>query len=213
MCKKDNSFRGKRDHALLRLYMSTGARRSELCNLAIDEGGFSLIERRRIEVPRTSGGNPERSSGYIDYDRKQIVLVNTKTKRPRILNIDPDTMRSIGRYVRERQKHTKSSLPWLWLSHSGRKRFSDSGRLTPGGVNQMLDRRLDEAGLPHIGPHSLRHSWVHHQLSGGMGEVNVAELAGWSPTSAHNMLARYGAVMRRDRALEADRDHGFGSRL
>lgn len=212
-CKRDKRFLGLRDHALLRLYASTGARRSEIVDLALDQDLYELRQRQLYENQRSTARNTEMPSGYVDFDRKKVVIIKNKSNRPRLANVDPDTMLAIRRYIRARSKHRRFELPWLWLSNSGRKKYGESGRLTAGGVNHVLDRRVEQAGLRHISPHVFRHSWVHHSLAKGIGEGNVAEIAGWSPSSAASMLARYGAVHRRERALDADREFGIGSDL
>ncbi|MDG0868009.1 tyrosine-type recombinase/integrase [SAR202 cluster bacterium JH702] len=213
VCKRDKSFLGMRDHALLRLYATTGARRSEIVNLALDQDAYYLRRKQLSQSLNSHAPNVEMPSGYIDFDHKQVVIIANKSNRPRVTNVDPDTMLAIRRYIRARSNHRRFDLPWLWLSNSGRKRYRESGRLTAGGVNQILDRRAEQAGLRHISPHVFRHSWVHHSLAKGLGEGNVAEIAGWSPSSAAAMLARYGAVHRRERALDADREFGIGGDL
>jgi hypothetical protein len=51
-------------------------------------------------------------------------------------------------------------------------------------------------------PHMLRHYYAHKQLSRGMAEGDLMTLAGWR---SREMLSRYAAASRTDRALAAAR--------
>jgi site-specific recombinase XerD len=90
-------FDERRDTALIRLFLDTGARRAEVANLKLDE---------------------------VDLDT-DVILVLGKGRRPRACPFGSKTAVSLDRYLRERRRHASASLPWVWLGKKGR--LSDSG--------------------------------------------------------------------------------------
>lgn len=150
VCEKDRSFEGRRDAAILRTLVDTGARRAEIANLRYD---------------------PEGDEGDVDLDEGLLVVMG-KGRRPRHLPLGAKTTRALDRYTLVRRQHPHAHLPWLWL---GRK-----GRLTDSGISQMLRERAGQAGLTgRVHPHQLRHTFAHMWLAGGGQEGDLMRLAGW----------------------------------
>ncbi len=146
----DTSFRGRRDSALVRVFMDTGARLSEIANLRWTPG-----------VPETND---------LDLDER-LVRVTGKGNRERLVVVGNKTVKALDRYSRLRDASTYHDLPWLWLGQKG--------RLTTSGVAQGLRDRGDAAGLVGLHPHQLRHTYAHRSLAGGMQEGDLMRLAGW----------------------------------
>jgi site-specific recombinase XerD len=123
-------FVGRRDSAILRLFMDTGMRRGELAGLTLDS---------------------------LDFEQ-DVAYVIGKGSRPRACPFGAKTGQALDRYLRERVKRPKAdvALPWLWLGKKGR--LSDSGVLQmvrrhgqEAGLGQIH---------PHQLRHSFAHAWL-----------------------------------------------------
>jgi site-specific recombinase XerD len=125
---------------------------------------------------------------------EQAVLVIGKGDRGRWVPYSDKAAVGLDRYLRERRRHPDAGLEWLWIGQRG--------RLTSSGITQILRRRASDAGLKDVRPHRFRHDFAHRALDAGMAEGDLQEIAGWRSAQ---MLARYGASARSERARRAYR--------
>ena len=96
VCERDKTFVGRRDEAILRVFMDTGGRRGEILGLLL---------------------------GDIDLDAG-LLRVTGKGSRTRLVAVGAQTVRALDRYLRARSKHRTAELPELWLGHKGPLRES-----------------------------------------------------------------------------------------
>ncbi len=148
-CQGDG-FEERRDAALIRVLIDTGARRSELAGLRFDLD--------------------DDESNDIDLEQRLLRVVG-KGGRQRLLPIGNKTVKALDRYLRTRARHTAALSPWLWIGHRG--------RLTPHGVAQVVLRRGRQAGLGDLYPHQLRHTFAHQWLASGGTEGDLMRITGW----------------------------------
>ena len=150
-CERGQDFDSRRDAALVRVFVDTGARLGEVTNIRL--------------TPDDDESN--------DVDLEQGVLrVFGKGRRWRLVHLGNKTIKAVDRYLRKRAQHPQAHQPWLWLGLKG--------KMTESGVRQIIRRRGREAGFQEqLHPHQLRHSAAHAWLSAGGSEGDLMRLLGW----------------------------------
>src|SRR3954453_23517098 len=108
--------------------------------------------------------------GDLNFEQ-DVALVLGKGRRARAAPFGNRTGEALRRYIRTRAKHPlATSTDALWL---GRK-----GPMTDSGIRQMMERRGQQANVPGLHPHRLRHQFAHQGLPGRGGGENPMRLGG-----------------------------------
>lgn len=148
-----------------------------------------------------------RVSGLADVDLDDLDFENDtihailKGGRELTLPFGTKTSDALRRYRRARAKHPQAGkTTGFWLG--------DKGKLTAGGVRQMLERRAKDAKIDaKANPHAFRHLFCHHWMLNGGNEHDLARLMGWTSTK---MAGRYAASAALERAHVAHRRQSPG---
>ena len=129
---KGADFVRRRDQALLRIFIDTGARLSEITNLRLSD-----------DVLRND----------LDLDQG-VARVVGKGRRERVLPLGRQTVRALDRYLRVRRQHPDAAAEWL-----GRKgRLTTSG-VTQVIRRRAREAGLGDI-RPHMLRHSFAHAWL-----------------------------------------------------
>jgi site-specific recombinase XerD len=127
-CERDKTFLGRRDEAILRCFMDTGARRGEILGLTMED---------------------------VDLDLGRL-RVTGKGDRQRFVAIGAQTIRAVDRYLRARGKLPGAKAPDLWLGHKGPLRESGLAELVRDRGHQAgLTIRLHPHLFRHAYAHSM----------------------------------------------------------
>lgn len=128
----------------------------------------------------------------IDLRNRVVHVRHGKGDRSRLVRFDPATAAALDRYRRARARHRHAGSPRFWLGFRG--------PLTRKGLGPILDKRCAQAGIGHVHPHQLRHTFADRFLSNGGTEGDLQRLGGWENAE---VMRRYGAARATDRALDA----------
>jgi integrase/recombinase XerC len=139
--------------------------------------------------------------GDVDLDNNAAVVIG-KGRKIRACPFGVKTSRAASKYLRPlRSPLRQPAEPMV-----GSTRSPDRQRHAADAP-----RRGQEAGIPHLFTHQLRHTWASTMLSvEGLHAGDVARPGGWSST---DMLRKYGAAAADERAQAAYRSHAPGDRL
>ena len=128
-----SGFEARRDTAIIRSFVDTGARLSEIANLRLD-----------------SETGPD-----LDLDGG-VFRVLGKGRRQRLVPIGPRTVKAIDRYLRKRSQHPEADLPWLWLGKKGRMTPSGIRQMTWRRSREAGIERVH----PHQFRHGFADAWL-----------------------------------------------------
>lgn len=161
--------------------------------------GSDFAARRDAAIIRVFFDNGMRVSGLTglrldDVDlRGQRLRIVLKGGDEHWAPIGAKTVQALDRYLRVRVRHDSAAAPWLWLAIAARAK----PRLTNGGVQEMLRRRGEAAGVEHVHPHRFRGTTAHQLLAAGANPDAVRRILGWKSDA---MLQHYTEELSDERA-------------
>lgn len=127
---KGNAFEQRRDTALIRMFLDTGARAGEVAGMEV---------------------SPER----LNFEQ-DVAWVLGKGRRDRALPFGAKTGEALRRYLRKRTQHHAASSPYLWLGKKGQ--LTGSG-ITQIINRRTADAKLPHIH-PHQFRHTFAHMWL-----------------------------------------------------
>ncbi|WP_246267862.1 tyrosine-type recombinase/integrase [Nonomuraea typhae] len=160
------SFEERRDTAILRIFMDTGARLDSL-------GGLRY------------SSDPEESDVNLG---KKLLRIRKKGGDVIYVPLGKKAARDLDRYLRIRALHPDADSEWLWLGKRG--------RLQNSGIQQMLKRRGTRAGVNNLHAHRFRHRFADDWLSAGGNAQDLMRIAGWSSIQMVGRYGRAAADRR-----------------
>jgi integrase len=125
-----SGFVPRRDTAIVRLFLDTGMRLSELAKLRVDD---------------------------VDLG-DDVAIVTGKGRRPRACPFGSRTAQALDRYLRARSRHPHAGLPALWLGAKGRAAMTDNG-IAQMIRKRGRDAGI-EGLHPHMLRHTFAHAWL-----------------------------------------------------
>lgn len=137
----------------------------------------------------------------VDLDN-QCVTVLGKGHKIRVVPFNEKATAALDRYERQRHNHKFAGVAAFWVSRIG--------TLDEHGLAKRVKARAEQAGMPKLHAHSLRHQFAHLWLADGGQEGDLMRLGGWSSRA---MLNRYGASGADARAHKAARERRLGDRI
>jgi site-specific recombinase XerD len=123
-CDPD-TFEGRRDAAIIRLFADSGIRLAELTNLTVED---------------------------LDLDTGTVRVLG-KGSKVRLASFGAKTAKAIDRYLRKRNHHPDNALPYLWLGRRGRMTGSGIRQMTWRRSEEAGIDRLHPHQLRHFFSH------------------------------------------------------------
>ena len=142
----------------------------------------------------------------VDLDAGVVQVVGKGSNgqaRPRLVTIGHGTAAALDKYLRARHGHR-------WAGKTNRLWLGERGGLGVDGVARMIQKRARLAGLGHVHPHQLRHTWASNLKEANVQPDEIKALAGWRSNA---MLDRYGRASVTRRAIASGRKHSTMDRL
>jgi len=121
---------------------------------------------------------------------------------PRTVGFGARTATELRRYLRARSGHKHRDLPDLLLTTKGSMNYK--------ALQPVVTRYCQRAGVAHVHPHQLRHTWATTQLGTDAGELTVQHAGGWTGTAS---MRRYVREATARRAAELNQRHSIADNL
>ncbi len=141
------------------------------------EGPAALRDRAILEVLYSSGLRVSELTGLcwrdVDHDLGMVMVRAGKGNKDRLV--------PLGEPALDALKAWRAAMPVAWTPDGAVITNLRGGRLTPRSVQNIVARRLLDAGISApLTPHGLRHCFATHMLNGGADLRSIQEMLGHS---------------------------------
>ena len=124
----------------------------------------------------------------------RTVRVTGKGSKTRVIPVHNLALDSLQTYLKSRPKMAKQIVDAQAFFINSRGQA-----LTRQGINFVLNKRLTEAGIAQkMSPHTLRHSFAVHLLSGGASLLHIQQLLGHSSVATTQIYTTVDMELRRE---------------
>jgi integrase/recombinase XerC len=142
-----------------------------------NEGPAALRDRAILEVLYSAGLRVSELTGLcwrdVDDDLGMVMVRAGKGNKDRLV--------PLGEPALDALKAWKTAMPTAWTLDGAVITNLRGGRLTPRSVQNIVARRLLDAGIDApLTPHGLRHCFATHMLNGGADLRSIQEMLGHS---------------------------------
>lgn len=158
--------RDTREHPLWVLALSTGMRRGELVGIRWDDVD---LDAARLTV--------RRALVSVRYEMIESEPKTEKSRRP--IALDPQTV-AVLREWRVRQLEERLLCGEGWIDTGQVFTRADGSGLHPDRVSKLFDSAIENAGVPRVRFHDVRHTWATMALRAGVHPKIVSERLGHS---------------------------------
>lgn len=168
VCGEDTTDAGRRDAAIIALGYAAGLRRAELAALAL---------------------------GSILTDDGEVITVRVMGKRAkeRLVYLDNGAALALRAWIRARGAQPG---PLFYAGRKGGHIQAGEG-MTSQAIHDVVLRRAEQAGIPHVSPHDLRRSFVSDLLDSGVDIATVAAMAGHASVQTTARYDRRGETAKK----------------
>lgn len=174
--------------------------------------GTTFESRRDMAIIRIFVDSGVRVSGMagmrtedVSLPRK-VIKITLKGGDEHLIPLGRKAAAALDRYIRIRARHPQHGSPWLWLGVGG----TDRGHFAAAGIQKMLRRRADAAGIDGLTPHWFRRTFAHEWLDSGGSELDGMRIAGWKTRA---MIELYAGDLAAERARSAHARLSPGDRI
>lgn len=122
---------------------------------------------------------------HVDFENRTVIL-HEKFDQEREVRLPPRAADALRRYIEEERPRDKGTAVFI-----GRR-----GPLTASGIEQILYKVADKAGVSRGNAHAFRHGFVSHALKQGENIKTVQEILGHE--DSRTTIMAYGAMATRE---------------
>lgn len=141
----------QRDRAIVQLMLDTGLRAGEVCGLLVAD---------------------------VDMVRSELLVRSGKGDKDRRVPFTEKTKREVTAYLLRRPPCPSQWSAFLFLAAKNAWSVKTRGPLKPGGLTQLWKTLSEQANVPHINPHAVRHLFGFKLLNDGVRLETVSKLMG-----------------------------------